>query len=251
MPSKPALLETARARLIAAHAALDSALSAGESTAKPRERADLAAAEVARLEKELDADLAAGEVARHASLEAEAERLATDAHGCILAEVADLAAISSPWVGPIPASPVLSLVQARAKVAQQEAALSAHGGRLAALKDRLADLRTQRQGIVERRAAGDTKPSDGADLALLVADTEGLLGLIERTEQDVPIVDGKPVADWLKIHETTVAAVRNAALAEVANRLSLALAETLGRLPHQGRIWRMPSELSQALRGVC
>lgn len=250
MPTVSELLTKAQERLTAAQERLTAALADGSDTTKPRELVTLAQAEVARLETEHGAELAAAEAEQAASLAGLAQAMVDGAHHDIAAEVDSLLNVPVPEVGTIPVNAAMQLCQARAKADEQQAAVTAHADRLAALRARLADLERQRQGIIERRAEGVTKPNDGAELALLVADHEGLAGLIQRAEQEVPTVDTRPVADWFAIHQRAVRDARVAALSQTADRLAIALAETLGRLPHQGRTWPMPAALSVALRGV-
>lgn len=66
-------------------------------------------------------------------------------------------------------------------VAEAEEALAEAAARLQAAQSevqtaagRLADLRAQHAATVARRAAGDCRPGDGAELALIAADQEGL-----------------------------------------------------------------------------
>jgi chromosome segregation ATPase len=55
---------------------------------------------------------------------------------------------------------------------------------VAAIRARHAEMEAQRRAIVERRAAGDQRSDDGATLALLSADIEGLSEILARREAD-------------------------------------------------------------------
>jgi chromosome segregation ATPase len=54
-----------------------------------------------------------------------------------------------------------------------------------AMRARLADFEVRRRDIGVRRAAGDQRDADGADLALIAADAEALAAILTRREADV------------------------------------------------------------------
>ena len=66
--------------------------------------------------------------------------------------------------------------------ADSTAALAASEAEVAALRGRVRDLMAERAGIVARRVRGEVEKSDAGQLALIVADVEGLEAIVAEAE---------------------------------------------------------------------
>lgn len=174
--------EQATRRVRRAQAALDSILEqAGDATAA---RADLVSAQV-----ELEAaEEAAGERAQadEARIEAEAGELTA----AIKAEVAAGVAAIIERIGPLPEARAemqwaLGVARARRELAALRTEAEAVRERLTGQQTRLSSLKADRQSVIARRLEGDERDADGATLALLDGDIEGLSDLSSRTATEL------------------------------------------------------------------
>jgi hypothetical protein len=129
---------------------------------------------------------------------------------------------------------------------------------------RVAELAAQREAITSRRAAGTKEADDGASLALILADLEGLSPLLQEAAQRVAAAqrvhaEHSARAGGLRqqIAQIEGLAARNA-LVKHADDLSAKLFDTVRALEdacrrtgHSGRpLWGAPQALYQALRGL-
>ena len=152
---------------------------------------------------------------------------------------------------------------AEAEQALQRAspALSSAETYLATIRDRIAELGTQRADIAARRSRGDHEPDDAGRLALIAVDIEGLEGM-------VPDADGRIAAARRPVEAAThavdharaklaqaEAAALEAALIEHARHLDMLMVDTLTRLnqaeaqlSHHRPTWGPSANLIAALR---
>jgi hypothetical protein len=174
--------EQANRKVRRAQAALDSILEqAGDGT---QARADLLTAQA-----ELEAAQAAAQERAQADeqrIESEAIELTAAVSGAVAKTLTEIVS----RIGPLPEARVdARWAQAVAKARRELAALrveaEATRERLTGQQQRLASLKADRQTVIERRMQGDERDSDGAALALLDADIEGLTDLATRTESQL------------------------------------------------------------------
>jgi chromosome segregation ATPase len=90
----------------------------------------------------------------------------------------------SPNINPAIAAAAQHLADAELKTQNAIDSHSAAENEVAVVRSRLADLEIQRRAVIQRRAEGDQRSDDGATLALLTADIEGLAGILARREAD-------------------------------------------------------------------
>ena len=76
-------------------------------------------------------------------------------------------------------------VASESRAAAARAALAAAEAEADVIRDRIRKLDAARAAIVARRAQGDERLTDGPDLAVLVADAEGLRGILAEREVSV------------------------------------------------------------------
>jgi DNA repair exonuclease SbcCD ATPase subunit len=248
-------IEAARSRLARAQQALDEALAGGTATERLRAFRDTAREELEQLEDAADQTIAQAEAQRaqrlteiaQAEMRAQAEALSR--------ELAALAHVPAPEVH-LPVGLLIAAHEAHAHLADAEQAHAAAQARVAGLEARVADLGRQRGEIVARRTAGDARPSDGADLALLDADRDGLADLLEvaRSLTAAPAEHlararahlGEAEGRW----GAAVTAARAAALLDLCRALEVALTRTAAELYRsrgQGPYWRASGELRNVL----
>lgn len=248
-----ALTTKARTRLKSAQAALDSALAAGEPTADLRATRDLARNEFDRL-------TAAVQSAEHTQTAALQDEIATAATGRADQAAAELslylaqftsAPAPTPDANLLPVSLALSLELALRADAEHKGEQEAHHARGAALHARLAALQSDRQAIVARRAAGDCRATDGAELALIAADSDGLAALIAQHAADAPHDAQAQVGDYQKTWMNAVKTERARLLHLIVTDLDSRLASAVNALRDVGvaTVWWRPSpELDRVIR---
>ena len=88
----------------------------------------------------------------------------------------------------------VKLARGRREVARLAADAGEVRERLARVDTRLSELVAERQAIIGRRMAGDERPEDGASLALIDADREGLGDLSARTKRELREVEAQHLA---------------------------------------------------------
>ncbi len=178
-------LRTAAAnRLNTAQSALTSALEFGADTAQHHAAVQAAERDLALIEAQDAGQMQAAKEDIEAQVEEQARREVEDATAAIHAELVELAAIVIPDAH-IPVALAMSVQRAgRALQIAQEAEAAAHTS-LRAVQQRQTDLEAQRQAIVTRRAAGETRDDDAGKLLLIDADKEALTKLIDERRQTV------------------------------------------------------------------
>jgi chromosome segregation ATPase len=178
--------ESCRRKLKRAQADLDRRLEAGEDATAAR--AALTAAE---------AELSAAEQAAVERAEADEQRIEAEAAAlsdAVSAEIGQALARIVERIGPLPGARVesrwaLGVAKARRETDAARTAADATRERLAGQQTRLSSLKADRQGIIQRRLAGDERDSDAGAMALIAADIEGLSGLIARTSDELRRLD--------------------------------------------------------------
>jgi hypothetical protein len=152
-------------------------------------------------------------------------------------------------------------VAAEAKATAAQAALAAAEGDADTIRRRILDLEGARNAIIVRRREGDHRDGDGAELALLDADKQGLQEVL--AERDAAVAAARVPADAAAAELATArfqlrraeALAAEAALGEHATSLVEKLLETLARLGEAGAqigrgqaTWHPPERLMNELR---
>lgn len=249
--------EKATQYLTAAQTDLDAALAAGQDTQPARERLRLAQQE---LREAQEADARAQAAAQRSMQGSLNQAVATELKAAQANLDATLAAL------PSPGTPTASLnghilerlVRARINLEATREAQTAHAAQLKDLDDRLHALTSERQAITTRRAGGGGNDAeDGPRLALLNADIDGLLGIIERTRAQAPTgmdIAATEVASlerrWREEQqEALVMALRRHCEALESNLLQAAtgITDLLGPLGNTQMRWRPGQRLRSAV----
>jgi hypothetical protein len=147
-----------------------------------------------------------------------------------------------------------------------ELAATEHGSaasETAKLRDRLADLEARRAEIVSRRQVGDCRADDGADLALIAADGEGLAALLAEAQAAETPLRQKADAATTALANARMLLQRaedeaaEAQLIAHARRLDGLLLETISQLAEVGQRlgrpvppWGASPELREKLRRI-
>ena len=183
--------EQASRKVRRAQAALDAILEqAGDAT---QARADLLTAQ-AELEA---AEQAAQE--REAEAEERVQREAEAMAAAVAAEITEaregiIKRLDGMTAPQIPTDWAAKLARGRREVARLAAAAGEVRERLSRVDTRLSELVAERQAIIARRMAGDEHAEDGAALALIDADREGLGDLSARTKRELQEVEAQHLA---------------------------------------------------------
>jgi hypothetical protein len=154
-----------------------------------------------------------------------------------------------------------ALAEAAATVEEARAPLAAAQAHRDKIAARLDALEAQCVAIVSRRAAGDEQDDDGARLALIAADTEGLKGLLVQAEAalaapraiaeqaqralaSVKLASARAEAEAQEVALTAHATMLDQLLVTTLDRLSEA-SRGIGRPTHQ---WQPSRQLADAIR---
>jgi hypothetical protein len=248
-------VEASNRKVKRAQSALDKILEDGGDASQAR--ADLLAAQ------------AEGVAAAVAALEREAadeDRIGAEAGELVDAvarEVSEALARIVERIGPLPGARVesrwaLGVAKARRETSTARTAADATRERLAGQQTRLSSLKADRQGIIQRRLAGDERDSDAGAMALIAADIEGLEGLATRTADELRRQDAD-LADAVERHARAearwTAAVQDAwigALSELALLAEGAIVECADAMRTQGgdrKRWEPGHAVAQLLHG--
>jgi chromosome segregation ATPase len=247
--------EAATRKVRRAQAELDKLLEAGEDASTAR--ADLLTAQT-----ELDlAEQAARERAQadEARIEAEAAELIAEVGAKVSAGVAEILQ----RIGPLPGARVekawaLGVARARRELAALRTEAEAVRERLTGQQTRLSSLKADRQAVIARRLAGDLRDADGATLALLDADIEGLSGLATRTAAELNRLEADLAATierHAQAEKRWAAAIQDAwtdALSELALIAEGVIVEVSGAMRVHGgdrKRWSPSLEVSNLLHG--
>jgi chromosome segregation ATPase len=90
----------------------------------------------------------------------------------------------TPNINPAIAAAAQHLADAEIKAQAATESHSAAENEVAAIRARHAEMEAQRRAVIQRRSEGDQRSDDGATLALLSADIEGLGEILSRREAD-------------------------------------------------------------------
>lgn len=176
------LIEKAQKSVETARARLDAALLAGADTAAHHRQ--LAEAENKLLQL---ANAEAAPVAPFVDLSAEVEVLVREAESLIDARLSDWAGLPPPLAAEPPVHLARALVEARAASEAYREAVAEHTAQGARIRERIDDVERQSAEITARRLAGDQRPNDAADLALLTADRDGLRKMLDVHTHQQPV----------------------------------------------------------------
>jgi hypothetical protein len=235
MPVPAELLAKAQAQAAAAQSALDTALAEGADTTEARDRLEAAHAHLRALQLAQDREAASAQAEHAARLQAEAQALVDAATRALYAELTELATLAIPEIA-LPVSVAAAMIEAREQTTKTETRHREHAERLSALRDRQAALHAEREQIVARRAEGHAEPKDGARLALLAADLEGVARLIGEHEAQAPAPPaGAEHAE--RLWGDVQADARRTALLVLAKELESRLIETADRLAASTTTW--------------
>jgi chromosome segregation ATPase len=151
--------------------------------------ASTARADLLTAQNELEAAQVAAQERQAADeqrIEAEAGELIAEVAGEVSAGVAQILQRIGPLPEPrIQAQWAVGVARARRELAALRVEVEAVRERLTGQQTRLSSLTADRQSVIARRLAGDERDTDGATLALLDADIEGLSGLASRTAAEL------------------------------------------------------------------
>jgi len=223
--------EELTAALAEARAALADALLDGTGTEEPRRRIAEVEDEIAEIEAEAAAKAEAERAEEAAKVEVAAVQLAAEQQAAVVAavEVPGLEeVVGEPLPQPEPDPAVEGaaryVARCRAELARAQAEYKPFADEVEALRARQNEKLAAAEAIRTRRAAGDERTSDAAELALLTADVEALRTMVDQALQRASAADQRaPAREALQSAEAQLASARNnAALALALSRVKLA-----------------------------
>lgn len=199
--SQTKTIEQLNDQLVAANAALDEALANGSDTTAPRYQIGLIEAEIAAAVRRQREEQADAEHARSAAISEAAAELAAQTHSATVAAVdvpglADLAGAPLQAVKQDPAieAAAREVARCRAALKAAETALKPIADQAERLAGRLNEKRAAIEVIKARRLAGEEKPSDAAEMALLQADIDALQLLVDDARLKAQSADSRQQA---------------------------------------------------------
>lgn len=176
------LIEKAQKSVETARARLDAALLAGVDTAAHHRQLAEAETKLAQL-----ASAEATPVAPFVDLGTEIEVLVRQAESAIDARLSDWSGLPPPVAAEPPRRLAAALVEARMASEACREAVAEHRAQGERIRERIAEVERQSAGITARRLAGDQRPNDAADLALLTADRDGLRKMLDAHMRQQPV----------------------------------------------------------------
>lgn len=218
-----AKIETARVQVETSQNKLDAARLNGDGTAEARQALEAAQQ---KLDRRLSDRARATEpdLALEESIEAESQPLLDDAHAKIRDALSAALNLDRPKVS-LNANVVDAVIRARHTADRDRT----HADKLAELQGRLRALDARREAIVTERTSGHRDDAtQGPELALIAAESDGLRALIARHQADAISVASKGDAEtqW-QAHCSTA---QGAALLQVANELQARLIDVAEKL---------------------
>lgn len=178
------LIDAARNRLGAAQQALADALVAGAPTGDERARVEQAQRDLENLLTQAGAEASKAEAARRQQVAETANAEARAAAQQVAARLREMVSIPVPSIE-LPAGIVAGVIEARARAAAAADAASAARARVTHLQARAQELEQRRAAITAKRQAGQGDDArDGAELALIQADSSGLSELLAQAVAD-------------------------------------------------------------------
>ena len=244
------LLESAQADVISAEEALATAAEQGSDTTAFRTALVEAERRLKAIEEARQHDGAQALADRQARMGEEADRLVAEAQEQVREAVARFAELLVPEVPVLHNATALNLVVERLANEDRAALAKEHDERLARLRVRLSDLAARKQAILDRRAQGEERDGDAAEVALLEMDAEVLRELETKLQSEAPSREVQTV--WAKRWQSEVDDARRQAygsmVAILDDRLATLITEArrgFGRLTVS-----ISSRLQAALAGV-
>lgn len=199
--SQPNTIEQLNEQLAAANTALEEALENGGDSTVPRYQIGLIEAEIAAAVRRQREEKAEAERVERAAIAEAAAEVATQTHDAavVAVEVPGLAELAG---SPLPAVTQDPAIEAAAReVARCRATLSAAETTLKPIADqaerlagRLNEKRAAIEAIKARRLAGEERPSDAAEMALLQADIDALQLLVDDARLKAQSADSRQQA---------------------------------------------------------
>jgi hypothetical protein len=245
------LVDTARNRLETAQAALDDALRTAGDTSAARQTRDAAQVELDRVIAATRSGAADVQDQTMLAIQTTATDSQTAAECTLQAEADSLTSAILIPCAELPASLALGLANAQHTADAHRAKVDQHAAELAQLRGRLAALISDRQAIVDRRARGEVAADDGAALALLDADREGVAALIEQHSATAPAPDTSRLSEHRRTWDRAIAAERGRLLYATAVALDARLSHVLeASRGGPGPFLRLSPALERALRGL-
>ena len=244
------LLEQAQHAVIDAEENLAAAAEAGEDTKAHRERLVAAQDRLKAIEEARQGDAAQAEADRQAAMREEADRLVREAQAEVKTAIAEFAELLVPEVPVLHGATALNAVAERLANEDRATAVRAYDERLTRLRGRLADLAARKQAILDRRAQGDERDGDAAEVALLAMDHEVLRELETKLQSEAPAREAETA--WAKRWQAEVDDTKRQAYGAMAAILDDRLAKLITEARRgYGRLTvSISSKLQTALAGV-
>lgn len=199
--SQTKTIEQLNQQLAAANAALDEALAGGADTTAVRYTIGQLEAEIAATARRQREEQAGAERAEQAAIDEAAAKLAAKTHATVNAAV-DVSSLAELTGEPLPAVAQDPAIEAAAReVARCRATLSAAettwkpiADQAERLAGRMNEKRVAIEAIKARRLAGEEKPSDAPEMALLQADIDALQLLVDDARLKAQSADSRQQA---------------------------------------------------------
>lgn len=244
------LLESAQADVITAEESLALAAEQGDDTTTARTRLVAAQDRLKAIEAARQGSTAQAEADRQAAMREEADRLVQEAQEQVREAIARFHEIMVPEVPTLHPATAMNLVAERLANEDRAALVKAHDERLARLRGRLSDLAARKQAILDRRAQGEERDGDAAEVALLDMDAGVLRELETKLMAEAP--SRQPETVWLKRWQAEVDDARRQAFGNMVGILDGRLADLIGEARRGfGRAtFVISSRLQSALAGI-
>lgn len=203
-PTAAERLEQATERAREAKRELEAAWIADKPTADLRAAHQAALEAVGEARAELEAERRAeAEAARQAEQQRIApmvEQMVNEALKPIQARIEQGFSIEAPELPTVRTEWAIKSIHARERLEAIEQAAQDAGTRADELEARIERLKADRVALIARRAQGDTRDDDAAQLALIDADTEALMGLAHGARAEAEQVS-RALAEAQKAHK--------------------------------------------------
>ena len=233
-PTAAERLEQATERAREAKRELEAAWVADKPTADLR-AAHQAALEAlgearAELEAERRAEAEAARQAEQARIAPMVEQMVGEVLAPIQARIEQGFKVEAPGLPEVYTEWAIKSIHARERLEVIEQAAQDASARADELEARIERLKADRVALIARRAQGDTRDDDAAQLALIDADTEALMGLAHGARTEAEQVS-RELASAQKAHETAASAwerERRRAMAEFYEQAAKRIESLLG-----------------------
>ena len=184
MSTPTTLIDGARNRLGQAQAAYAAALEQGAGTREARSRLERAQDDLDAMQAQARAEAEQAEAERRQQVAETAAAEAQAAAGQVQARLREMVAIPVPSIE-LPAGIVAGVIEARARAAATADAAGQAQARVTHLQARAQELEQRRAAITAKRQTGQGDDArDGAELALIAADSSGLSELLAQAVAD-------------------------------------------------------------------